>query len=134
MEGSAKVQSSFPEEAAFRRYYGYLLSCVRNPKKFAEFLLLEGVIDTVTEARITANADEAQKRLLLSSVQYTLSQSPDPSATLLSARKAMASSGSSTWPFDSIDVFVKGECIQYAFNQKLKKALVGQFQQCCSHK
>ena len=89
MEGCAKVQSSSPEEAAFRRYYGYLLSELHNPMRFAEFLLLEGVIGTDIKERVTVNADEAQKRLLLNSVQHALSQSSDPSATLLSAYRAM---------------------------------------------
>ena len=111
MEGSAKVQSSSPEEAAFRRHYGNLLSVVHNPMKFAEFLLLEGVISTDTKERVTSNADQAQKRLLLNSLQYALSKSSDPNATLLSARRAMESSGGNNWPFNRMDRFVKGEYI-----------------------
>ena len=111
MEGSARVLSSSLEEAAFRRYYGDVLSRVHNPMKFAECLLLEGVIGTDTKDSVTSDTDGAQKRLLLNSVQYALSQSSDPRATLLSARRAMKSSGGSTWPFDNMDGFVKGEYI-----------------------
>ena len=134
MEGSAKVQSSSLEEAAFRRYYGHVLSELHNPRKFAECLLLEGVVGTDTKESVTANADEAQKRLLLNSVQYALSQSSDPIATLLSARRAMESSGGYTWPFDNMDKFIKGKYIQYSFSSKPNKALVGQFQQGFCHK
>ena len=108
MEGSAKGQSS-PEEAAFRRFYGDLLSELRNPMKFAKFLLLEGVIGTAIKESISSNADETQKRLLLNSVQYALSQSSDASATLLSARRALESSGGDTWPFYYMDNFVTSE-------------------------
>ena len=106
MEGSAKVQSPSPEEAAFRRYRGDLLPYVRNPRKYAEFLLLEGVIDTDTKERIVSSASEARTRLVLDSVQYALSQSSDPSATLHSASVAMGKSPA--WPFYQMDKFVKG--------------------------
>ena len=109
MECIARVQSPSPEEAALRRHYGDLLSVVRNPMKFAEHLLLEGVIQTATKDCVTSNVDVGQKRLILDSVQYALSQSSDASATLLSARRAMKNSGGDTWPFDRMDNFVKGE-------------------------
>ena len=112
MDGSEKVRSFSPEEAAFRRSYGDLLSELRNPMKFAEFLLLEGVIGADTKERISSNADEAQKRLLLDSVQHALSQSSNASATLRSARRAMENTGGDTWPFDDMDRFVKGECTE----------------------
>ena len=108
MESGAKVPSPSPEETAFREFYNELLSELRNPIKFAECLLLEGVIDTETKESITSDADEAQKRLLLDSVQCALSQSSDASATLLSAHTAMKSSGDDSWPFENMDSFVEG--------------------------
>ena len=108
MEGSAEVQSPSPEEAAFRRYYDDLLPYVRNPTKFANLLLLEGVVDPDTKERIASNAYEAQRRLVLDSVQSALAQSSDASATLHSARVAMGKSGGRTWPFSQMDKFVKG--------------------------
>ena len=127
MDGSAEVQSFSPEEAAFRRYYGAILSHLHTPIYFAECLLQEGVIRTETKESITSNIKKAQKRLLLDSVQYALSQSSDPSATLLSARRAMESSRGDTWPFENMDQFVKGKYIQYSFSSKLNKALVGEY-------
>ena len=109
MEGSAKVLSPSPEEAAFRKYYGDLLSDVRNPMKFAEYLLLEGVIGSDTKDCITSNEDERQKRVLLDSVQYALSQSSERKLTLQNASRAMENSGGNTYYFECIVQFVEGE-------------------------
>ena len=105
MEGSGKVQSLSPEEAAFRKYYGDFLSELRNPKKLAQFLLQEGVID----ADVTSMPEEAQKQLLLDSVLYALSRSSDASATLRHVRTAMDNSGIPNWCFHNMDKFIRGE-------------------------
>ena len=109
MESSAKVASPSPEEAAFKQFYDELLSELHYPVKFAESLLLEGVIGTDTKNSITSDADEAQKRLLLNSVQHALSQSSDPGATLLSAHTAMKCCKDRSWSFESMNSFVEGE-------------------------
>ena len=109
MEGTVKVHSPSPEEAAFRKYYGGLLSELRNPMKFAQFLLLEGVIGADTKESITSLPEEAQKRLLLDSVQFALSQSSDASATLRHVRTAMDNSGIPYWCFHDMDKFIRGE-------------------------
>ena len=109
MEGSRKVHSPSPEEAAFSRHYGDFMSYVRNPMKFAELLFRHGFIEKDEKDSITSTHDEGQKRLLLDSVQCALSQSSDASATLLGARRAIENSGGDTWPFDLMDEFVEGE-------------------------
>ena len=111
MEGSAKVQSASPEEQAFRRYYAHLLSAIRNPIKFAELLLDEGVIAGEEKDCITSNTDDDQTRLLVDFVQYALSRSSDASETLRRASRAMRESGGSTWSFDRMHKFAEGESI-----------------------
>ena len=109
MEGSAKVRSLSPEEKAFREYYDDLLSDVHDPVKFAQVLFHKGVIGRDTKDSITSNEGEGQKRALLDSLQYALSQSSNKSLILLDARRAIQSIGGRTRCFDLMNNFIEGK-------------------------
>ena len=109
MAVSEKVLSASPEEAAFKKYYGRILSHVRNPVQLAEFLLQDGVIDNATKDRITSNQDDDQKRILFDSLQKVLDQSDRKGQVLFKVRSAMKRSGSDTYYFDRMDNFIVGE-------------------------
>ena len=120
MDVSAKVLSPSAEEAAFRYYYHDLLDDVYRPKKFAECLLQDGVIDSDTRDRITSNKDDEPKRVLLDCVQKVLSKSETKRLLLLTIRTAMEKSYCRTMSLDKMDEFIDGE---YSTVANLKSTL-----------